>query len=158
MSHAIIVHVLHQRPPSKYATWPLGCTLFYKPHFARRTLLPQAKTVAALGTSDGGVLRGDPAFAPGHSLHLPLLLLVREGTLPLLALRRCKETQESIQILSQTRPGFAGTTKWMKYLNYGSTFNSNMKAVRHTGWGERVSDDLTASLIYAVSSHFFIDT
>lgn len=82
----------------KYATGPRGRTLFYKSHFARGTFLPQAKTVAALGTSDGGVLRGDPAFAPRHSLHLPLLLLVREGTLPLLALRRCKETPNQFRL------------------------------------------------------------
>lgn len=52
--------------------------------------------MAALGTADGGVLWGDPAFTPRHSVHLPLLLLVREGTLPLLALRRWKETQELV--------------------------------------------------------------
>lgn len=71
-------------------------TLFHKSHFAWGTFLPQAKTVAALGTADGGVLWGDPAFTPRHSVHLPLLLLVREGTLPLLALRRWKETQELV--------------------------------------------------------------
>lgn len=64
-------------------------TLFDEPHFARRALLPQAEAVAALGASDGGVLRGDSALAPGHPIHLPLLLLVREGALPLLALRCC---------------------------------------------------------------------
>lgn len=50
--------------------------------------------MAALGTSDGGVLWGDPALAPSHSLHIPLLLLVREGTLPLLALRCCEDTEK----------------------------------------------------------------
>lgn len=69
-------------------------TLFDEPHFTRRTFLPQAEAVAALGAADGGVLWGDPALAPRHSLHLPLLLLVGEGALPLLALRRCVKRQE----------------------------------------------------------------
>lgn len=69
--------------------------MFHKPHFAWGAFLPQAEAVAALGTADGGVLRGDAPFTPRHPVHLPLLLLVREGTLPLLALRCWKETQES---------------------------------------------------------------
>lgn len=60
--------------------------------------------MAALGAADGGVLGGHPALAPRHSLHLPLLLLVREGALPLLALRRCEDTEgsEASQISSGT--------------------------------------------------------
>lgn len=64
--------------------------MFDESHFTRRAFLPQAEAVAALGASDGGVLRGDPALAaPSDPLHIPLLLLVREGALPLLALRCC---------------------------------------------------------------------
>jgi len=69
-------------------------TLFDQSHFARRTFLPQAEAVAAHVTSDGGVLGGHAAFAPRHPLHLPLLLLVGEGAIPLLALRRCGETEK----------------------------------------------------------------
>ena len=66
----------------------MGCTLFNKSHFAWWTFFPQAKTVAAHGTSDSSVLWGDPAFTPCHSLYLPLLLLVHEGTFPLFTLCR----------------------------------------------------------------------
>lgn len=65
-------------------------TLLDESHFPRLAFLPQAEAVAARGASDGGVLRGDSALAaPGNPLHVPLLLLVREGALPLLALRCC---------------------------------------------------------------------
>ena len=65
-------------------------TLFDQTHVPRRALLPQAEAVAALGAAGGGVLWGDAALAlPRHPLHLPGLLVVGEGTLPLLALRRC---------------------------------------------------------------------
>lgn len=74
----------------------LGFTLFHKPHFAWGAFLPQAKAVAALGTADGGVLWGDTTFTPRHPVHLPLLLLVREGTLPLLALRRWRGKQDAV--------------------------------------------------------------
>lgn len=82
-------------------------TLFDEPHFTRRAFLPQAEAVAALGASDGGVLRGDPALAaPGDPLHIPLLLLVREGALPLLALRCCgweRETRPEETRLGESR-------------------------------------------------------
>lgn len=71
-------------------------TLFDQTDFAWWTFLPQAEAVAALGTSDGGILRRDSALAPHHSLHLRLLLLVCEGTLSLFALCRYAETEDAV--------------------------------------------------------------
>lgn len=68
-------------------------TLLDQAHFSWRSFLPQPKTVAAFGTSDSGVLWGDPAFTPRHSFHFPLLLLVYEGTFPYLTQRCCEETE-----------------------------------------------------------------
>lgn len=70
-------------------------TLFDESHLAWRAFLPQTKAVAALATSDGGVLRWDPTFTPCHSLHLPLLLLVCEGTFPFLTLCCCEKMGDS---------------------------------------------------------------
>lgn len=137
-----------------YSQWSLqrSHTLFHKSHLAWGAFLPQTKAVPALATSDSGVFWWDPTFTPCHSLHLPLLLLVCEGTFPFLTLCCCKDRQENcaeLQLLS-AKAVIAALMHWKTHRSKSlqcayrtsslsqsipTFFNSSLKDRTNTGRG-----------------------